>query len=323
MRKVDFLSRIVCIMCASVFATQTFCSPSVAANVNTKTQTAVTVSEGDAGSMDYSEYVGGNANIPYAKKGITLLGGNYASENGSGAIKLNSYSGKKNVLIWESGAGSVTFTADIPEDALYNICLSYKQQNENITKIHLGIMIDNRYLFTGMKNIIFPLMWKNEIDKFSSDSNGNQLIPEQVLQDGFTQKTACDATGVTAEPYGIRLTAGRHSITLVALGEPFVLENVELMPPEGAKEYSKLSMGYNLSTSGKISETINIQGENAVLKSTHSLIPESDSTEAGLTPSSPYLTKLNYIGGTSWELPGETLVWNFKVGKSVYFKPSV
>lgn len=38
-----------------------------------------------------------------------------------------------------------------------------------------------------------------------------------------------------------------------------------------------------------------------------------------MTPSSPSLTKLNYIGGTSWQDAGQFLVWNFEVKESGYY----
>lgn len=38
-----------------------------------------------------------------------------------------------------------------------------------------------------------------------------------------------------------------------------------------------------------------------------------------MTPSHKYLTKINYIGGTSWQHSGSTITWNFNVEKSGYY----
>ena len=66
-------------------------------------------------------------------------------------------------------------------------------------------------------------------------------------------------------------------------------------------------------------DIITIQGEAAKIKNSKSLIPKSNNADAGMTPANPYLSLINYIGGTAWQKPGSSMTWDLEVKTAGYY----
>lgn len=269
-------------------------------------------------ALDYSEYISHYLDKPLAREAVRCPGGRFTHTD-SDVQKLSSYLDKADVLKWESGKGVVEYTVDVPAGALYSIRLSYLLP-EKSAELRMGIRIDGGYPFSGLESVVFQPMWTNDSEEARYDGQGNQLTPEQVEWDKFVTQPVRDHTGVEVDAYSIFLTAGPHVIALVSPGAGFYLEAIELAAPENPQDYASAAAGYSLSAPDHTVEPIRIQGEDARLKSKNSLIPRADNGDAGVYPASPYLTLLNYIGGTSWGNPGETLTWDFQVEESGYYK---
>lgn len=264
----------------------------------------------DAYARTFGEYTS-------ATKPVRLSGASFDSESGSGAMARGEWMDEQDVLLWESGDGSVSWRFTVPEDALYGLRLVYRPMEDGLD-IKLGIQLDGTYPFSGLETVTFFRAWKNAEKDARTDAQGNELTPEQVQADGFIQQEARDSTGMTIEPYMFSLSAGEHTLTLLEPGQPLAIAAVELIPPENVQDYASVAADYTVQPLTS-ADPIILQGEDADVKSTNSLVPKSDTSDAGMSPSSPYITKLNYIGGTSWQSPGETLVWNFSVKEAGYY----
>lgn len=270
-------------------------------------------------SEGYSAYLTQLDGTAYATETVSLSGGDFSGEQGSGA-KVQDYAGASNVLYWESGKGTVTYQVDVPVSAFYNISLSYRPLEDNLSAVEFGIMVDGAYPYSDLEGVSFPAVWANETEEFASDKRGNQLTPAQVMKDGMFHKAAMDNTGVQTEPYLIGLSAGRHTVTLVGCGNAAAIASVNLIPPEDEPTYKELSKTYENSGSNKDAEPIVLQGENATDKTSRSLTPRSDTISANVTPANSKNKLLNHIGGSSWEYVGDSISWNFNVTKAGYYK---
>lgn len=139
-----------------------------------------------------------------------------------------------------------------------------------------------------------------------------------------TPKWLMDSNGVEPEPLLVYLTAGEHRLTLVSLSEPFAIESVALAPPEEIPSYEDYIASFDSGTPDYSGEQRNIQGEDADLKSSVSLMALSDMSTADATPSDTEHGVLNYIGGANWQRAGDTLYWSVDVPESgfytIYFK---
>ena len=221
------------------------------------------------------------------------------------------------ILHWYDGNGTVTVNVHVPETALYNFKFVWKPKESGVN-LNLGIMVDGKYLFEDTKNAVFTRRWKNISDEPRSDVQGNQYSQEQVETGEFIEAFLNDTTGLVAEPYTFALTAGTHTITLVEPTQAIEISKIVFEKPEEVKSYAEISSAYNLVENSDLG-IITIQGEAADIKTSSSIIPKSNNSDASMTPRNAFLMKINYIGGTSWQMPGDEVVWKFNVEKSGYY----
>ncbi len=219
-----------------------------------------------------------------------------------------SFSNKTATAVWDIQVEAADF---------YEIYVTYLPLSEKDNQITAAISVDGGYPYSALENIILYKYWKNSVSEFETDKYGDHIAPEQALVEDFVTAPVKDTEGVVLKPYRIYLSAGAHKLSFEIGSEPIALQSIELKPYSDTAAYSET---YDASQkTDKAAEVIYIEGEQAEVKSSRSLVPKSD-TAAGLTPSSAAYDYLNYIGGTSWQAAGDTLLWSFKVRASGYYK---
>ncbi|MBR2337943.1 MAG: extracellular solute-binding protein [Clostridia bacterium] len=211
-------------------------------------------------------------------------------------------------------AGAVlTYPIEIPADGLYELALEYISQAS--TDAVFSLHIDNEAPFSEATRLQFPGGWVDKGEPLT-DELGNQSVPEQVLDTESVYRTAQNYSGVSAEPYRFALTAGLHTVTLTMTQGKILLKDAQLTVPEQALSYQEWIAGQKLTFSG---ERIVLEGEAADKKSNRALIPLSNNSSAAVYPSEPSKSILNYIGGSNWKKPGDTLTWKFSVETAGYY----
>lgn len=219
------------------------------------------------------------------------------------------------VLIWKSRAGSITYRLEVPESALYNISLEYLPLEYNGLNIEFGLRVDGEYPYELTEKLELPLIWINDGD-VKTDLNGNQYAPNQIQLDRFVKRNLYDPDGVIVNDLQFALSQGIHEITIENCSQPIALASIALVSPENVKSYEEVSKDYDQfgykNYSGK---AIIIEGENAKYKTTRSLVAKSDSTSMDVSPNSPIVSMLNYIGSSNWKSPQEELTWEINVKK--------
>ncbi len=243
----------------------------------------------------------------------------------------------KDCLFWRDNKsfqqqGYVTYEIQVPETAIYNLALTYKPLDKtggnadpsddktSVSAVEFKVLINGEVLYSGLDALSFPRMFVNDGATFDKpegdpreDTIGNQLTPEQVQYSDFVTQYAVDPVGIIAEPYKILLEAGKTNvITVESVYEPVALASIILKAPKDAPSYEQ----YASQNSGKADytgEAIEIEGEGAWIKSANSLVAKADNGSCNVTPNSPVISKLNYIGNTNWQIPGESLTWKVSV----------
>ena len=274
-----------------------------------------TVSAGELQS--YTEYRAVNSEILPAAESVYLKGADYFFENDSGTEKLESYEGKSSVLKWDSECGSVTYDFMLPESGLYNITLTYMQLLCHGNDIRLSVRIDGDYPFEDAKDITLPRLWTNK-GGVRTDNNGDQISPEQTELFEYTAQSLRDSDGVAILPFEFALSEGRHTVTLEMKEEAFALAEIAICAPEKTEDYKTVSAGYSKSDFYSGAPVI-IEGEDAAVKTSNSLIPKSDNS-AFLTPANPRNLMINYIGSGNWSSPGQVLTWKFNAPRTGLYK---
>lgn len=275
-----------------------------AGNTESGKAAAVSVSE-------YTEYTAENAAAPNADGDIEAVLENAQGSLGAEFRLAADYNGEK-ALLWENGEGGITFEFTAASAGLYNIELTYYLPESGVEP-EIGVMTDGKYPYSELEKAALPREWKNS-GAAREDEDGNQLTPEQVESGRYITRRLRDSSGVNTEPYLVSLAAGRHTVTILSPKQTVAISAIRFVTPEKTEKYRKPT---NEKTDA---ETLIIEGEDAVYKSSNTLIPQSDTQDSGMSPASPYKQKLNYIGGSSYNSPNDTLVWEFEVEKSGYYR---
>ena len=266
-----------------------------------------------AAPADYTEYKTANAEIPAAEGEISVKGSDFSACTDS---KVTT-EGDGTIILGADEA--VDYKLSVPSDSIYNIYLSYAAIEDNKSKLNIGIKLDGEYPFEEAGSLSFPTAWNNETNDFAADNRGNQLTPKQVMVDGLFTYPACDDTGVEIKPYEFFLSAGVHTISITAVDDGIKLGEVKLYPAEREPSYEEYIKNYDADAENG-AETVVLQAENSVNKTSFALIPKSDTLNDAVKPADPKKIMLNYMGGTSWQTPGEQISWSFNAEKDGLYK---
>lgn len=270
----------------------------------------------------YDEYISNAGDFSPATGSVKVNAVDFVSSNGAKLEKLESFEGKSGVLKWTGEEGTVLYEVNVPATGLYNIKFDYYCLPNKNNPISLGLKIDGKVLFEGMEEFDLPRVFEDDGD-VRVDGIGNEFAAAQkevyMFQTGYFK----DATGLEPKPYQIALTAGKHTIEVESVAEPFALNEIIFEAPVEYDDYATVSEDYDTDKYATITEPIILEGEDAAYKSTHSLVGQYDQTDPSVSsknPASPYLTRINYIGGSNWQSPGSKLTWKFTVPESGYYK---
>ncbi|MBQ8550901.1 MAG: extracellular solute-binding protein [Clostridia bacterium] len=320
------MKRILCLL-FSVLLMLTCCAVAVSADeadtATTGASATATAAAQTGSETDYDEYIAANGAFSKAPQGtqIVIKGDSYVSAEGATLEKLAEHDGRQNVVKWTNEEGKVTYRFTVGTAGLYSIRFYYQGVKSRSNPIKLGVMLDGNYPFDGIDAIELPRVWK-DAGEIRTDGVGNQFTAEQVEVITYTDSYANDASGLVSTPYEFALTAGTHTITLESIEEPFILEKIVLCAPVQYESYASVLESY--ANKGyknyEGAEVIMIEGEKATFKSTNSLIAKSDSSDPSVSPTSPYVSKINYIGSTNWQTPGDTITWKFVAPESGLYK---
>ncbi len=258
---------------------------------------------------NYNAYLNKYSNVGYAAKSVGVALADYLVE--STEIEPDS-----DGIIWKDGKGNISWKIDIEDEGLYNLQLTWKPLESGVDP-SLSVGINGEFPFEEAKKVVLVREWENATEKPQTDKSGNEYAQEQKETGDYITQTLGDDTGIVTEPYQFYLLSGENTVTFSGANQGIAISKIEFIAPEQYVPYSDVANGYDLKKTAN--EPILIQGEDASLKSNNTLIPKTDNSNAGMTPSSPYTTRLNYIGGIVWTTPGDRITWKFNVETSGYY----
>ena len=289
------------VLCTILLTSTVICSAQPQENTGADTP----IAEGSVTNAgDYDEYLKKNS----FKNGADSISVPLDSFEGSAALN-------DGVIDWD-GKGDLSFKVEVQTDALYNIKIVWKPKASGVDP-SVTVKIDGKVPFSNANKLELKREWKNIEETPRVDAGGNEYAQEQIETGEYITSILQDFTGVYTNPYNFALTAGEHTITITSDEQALLIKELCFIAPENPEAYAEVSKNYDLKTNDV--KVITIQGEKAVIKNSKSLIPKSNNSDAGMTPANAYTSKINYIGGTSWQSPGSSMTWNFNVETAGYY----
>lgn len=240
------------------------------------------------------------------------------SFTGDGCIEEN-YCGAEKAVILENGSISYGFTLN--QTKTFNLSLGYKVINEDYLDAQIGVYVDDMPAFEGAESVELRRMWISA-GEIRTDEYGNQFTPEQVAYDGFTTRELLDKNGILTNPYELNVLEGSHTLTIKLKSGKIAINEIILNEPDnGNKSYEELKREYDANGykeyEGKV---VIVEGENAWLKNSDSMISLSDNSSLILTPASAESSILNYIGSTNWQNSNDEITWKINVPEDGLYK---
>lgn len=245
------------------------------------------VASDDGAVCDYTEYID-----------------NYAEANL--ASETVSVGASEGVTLEENGS----FTAEfyVTEAALYSVRLVYTTLESGNEPLAIAFKTDGTFLCEDFEYVALPRYFEDRGD-IRTDSNGNEISKEITQKYGEYQYTVKNENNT--EELKIYLDEGQHSLEITNNSEDFVLSGIFFCPPEKQISYSEYSAKY--SDVKKADSYEILEAENAVFKSSYNFTQLSDNSSANVNPHSASVDKVNYIGGSNWSQPGDTIEWEITV----------
>ena len=263
----------------------------------------------DSELIDYTQYTAAHGITNKATAEISLDVATHVADGAEVTVE-------ENALNWSTGEGNVTWNFEVAQTAVYNLKILWEPGNSGINP-EFTVLIDGKCPFNEAENIRLSRLWKNAKDEPRQDVQGNEYAQEQVEIEGVVETVIYDSEGATVGPFEFALTEGAHTFTISDPEQSIKIYEILFIAPEKIESYKDVSASYDVKDLD--ADVITIEGEAADIKTSNSIISKSNNSDAGMTPSHKYLTKINYIGGTSWQSSGSRIEWNFDVEKSGYY----
>ncbi|WP_136604482.1 extracellular solute-binding protein [Paenibacillus dokdonensis] len=262
----------------------------------------------------YEAYLSKHDGAATPSKDVVIEGDHYSQAEGMNVSVLQNYEGMQGQSILTQDAGSVTWDFDIKQAGLYNIRLNIYTEPGKDSDIEREIAIDGAIPFTEAKSLVFNRVWKNEKGSFDQDERGNDLTPNQVEEHLWQEIALKDSTGAYEDPFQFYFSAGKHSLSLTSVKEPLVIRQIKLSAPDVIPSYSEMAAQYSQEGLKSVSDvSIKVQAEQALYKSSPSLLPYNDRSNPAVEPYHVSKLRNNAMGGYAWRLPGQWMEWEVDV----------
>ncbi len=256
--------------------------------------------EKDITSISYSKYYDTYCNENRPEEVIEISGGDFIS------TKNGKFSVRKDVLVWESTTGAVTYSIDVPETGIYCMNMTYFPLKSATSSIEFSLLVDGEIPYDTASRITLSKIWVNEREIYT-DSQGNQIRPVQVQAEMRKNTDIMDTDGLYGEPLIFYLEKGRHRIELTSESAGFGIEKIKFYNPASLPTYKEYIAGADIDITPK--NIFRIEAENAVYKSDRTLYPTCDNSHYNISPADPVKILYNTFGDVNWKKPLQSATW--------------
>jgi ABC-type glycerol-3-phosphate transport system substrate-binding protein len=269
----------------------------------------------------YDHYLANYANKSRPDKEVVVDAETYTAADPAKTEKLLDYKGEPGISVNTGEEGSIQWDVNVPTEGLYRIDVRYFPVVGKSSTIQRSLLIDGKLPFSEAAFLEFHRVWGNERDTLQQDNNGNDLRPEQIEKPVWQNQVLTDADGFHPEPFSFYFTGGRHTLTFLSQREPMVIRSLKLIAAPELLNYQDQVKQYKQNGYEETHKLkIEMQGEQAVQRSSPTLYPLADRSSPAVAPYSASKIRVNTIGGRNWRMPGDWIAWELEVPKTGLYK---
>ena len=242
------------------------------------------------------------------------------------------YEGMAGDSVLTSEDSLIEFEVTVPESGLYNVTVVYYPVEGKNSDIERSFFVDGKLPFAELSLLSFMRVWAsygessyvNEdgvtVKEWAVDNQGNDVKPKTVEIPEWQSRYLYDSNGYITEPLSIYFEKGTHTVSLVSIKEPMLINKLILNNAGETKPYEEVKAAWDAQGAKDTSGVhIVLEGEYASKTSSQMLYPQQDQSSPSVSPSSAKRLLNNAIGGNSWRLVGQWIEWDFDVPQDGYY----
>lgn len=214
--------------------------------------------------------------------------------------------------IKESEDITVQFIAE--NSGFYTLKTDYSVISD-VSEIKISLKIDGAIPYEEMSDISLPVYYC-DVNENKTDSTGNEIAADTAVKYGDYTYTLRNENNT--DYLYTYIEKGNHILTVKSQSADVVINSLSFSyEPDilSYKDYVEKYKSAKLYSGFKITE-----GEDAVLKSSDDLIQLIDNSSANVSPNSPDHDVVNYIGGSNYDQPGDSIIWDIEVPEDGLYK---
>ena len=290
----------------------------------------------DPSIPSYKEYIKEHEGEKKPDRVIEIPAGDYVRYEESDAPATpevyTDFEGMEGASVLTSEDSLIEFEVDIPESGLYNVTVVYYPVEGKNSDIERSFFVDGELPFAELSLLSFMRAWANFGDssyvnedgvtviEWASDNQGNDVKPKTKEIPEWQSRYLYDSNGYITEPLSVYFEAGTHTVSMVSLKEPMLINKLILSNEGDAKPYEEVKAAWDAQGAKDTSGIhIVLEGEYASKTSSQMLYPQQDQSSPSVSPASAKRLLNNSIGGNSWRLVGQWIEWDFDVPEDGYY----
>ncbi len=222
--------------------------------------------------------------------------------------------GVSDAVFYQTDGARASWTVQAPEEGLYALRLRCLLEEADPIHASYTVYVNGELPTLAMQDMTLPRKFKDA--PIETDAAGNELRPEKEELFEWTTFFVCDPANNANGWMPVYLQAGENRIEIEAT-EGVALTGLTLLQPETPVSYDAyLEQKQALENNTPAGYYQKIEAEDALHTSHTELYPTSDHGSAATSPQDASKLRLNTIGQSSWDEPGQWIEWEITVPQS-------
>ncbi len=275
----------------------------------------------------YSEFLDSVNGTPDATQEIVLDASKITAKS-SGVQLKQDYDGHSGTSVYAGEEDSITYTFDVPEDAMYNLYIEYHTESGKNVSIQREFLVNGSLPYDKAAQCTFNRVWVDDTGtddgSFRKDAYGNDIRPTQVENYSWTGMYAYDYLGYEASPLKFAFKKGTNTLEIKSVKEPMTIGSVKLTPVLEMKKYKDALSSYEQQGLKKYEgDEVFVQAENPTSKSDQTLYPSADTSSCSTTPTQDFKQIINMLGGSRWQYAQQSVTWTINAPEDGLYKINI
>ncbi len=200
------------------------------------------------------------------------------------------------------------------ESGLYICHIDYSIMND-VGEIKLTVEIDGSSPHDDLTDLSLPIYYA-DVNKEKKDAYGNEIAADTAVKYGGYTYTLRNINNT--DYLYTYIEKGSHTLTIKSETADIAINGFRFASEYDILSYKEYSQKYK---SAEVYDSFKItEGEDAILKSSDDLIQLIDDSSANVNPNNANHDVVNYIGGSNYDQPKDSIIWEIDVPEDGLYK---